>query len=61
MLEVLYLLFNEGYSASQGNEIIRWDLCREAIRGRLSDDWLKQLKRFALSSFLAYEVHCLDA
>lgn len=32
VLKVLYLLFNEGYSASQGDEIIRWELCREAIR-----------------------------
>jgi RNA polymerase sigma factor (sigma-70 family) len=30
--EVLYLLFNEGYSASQGDRLIRWELCREAIR-----------------------------
>lgn len=30
--EVLYLLFNEGYSASQGDTVIRWELCREAIR-----------------------------
>lgn len=30
--EVLYLLFNEGYSASQGDRLIRWELCREAMR-----------------------------
>jgi RNA polymerase sigma-70 factor (ECF subfamily) len=29
---VLYLLFNEGYNASQGQELIRWDLTSEAIR-----------------------------
>jgi RNA polymerase sigma-70 factor (ECF subfamily) len=29
--EVLYLLFNEGYSASQGDRVIRWELCREAM------------------------------
>jgi RNA polymerase sigma-70 factor (ECF subfamily) len=29
---VLYLLFNEGYTASQGDDLIRWDLCGEAIR-----------------------------
>jgi RNA polymerase sigma-70 factor (ECF subfamily) len=29
---VLYLLFNEGYSASAGAELIRRDLCAEAIR-----------------------------
>ncbi len=32
VLQVLYLLFNEGYSASQGNQLIREDLCFEAIR-----------------------------
>ena len=29
---VLYLLFNEGYSSSQPHELIRRDLCEEAIR-----------------------------
>src|SRR5205823_14462266 len=32
VLETIYLLFNEGYSASNGNDIIRYDLCEEAIR-----------------------------
>ena len=32
VLKVLYLMFNEGYSASGGNELIRRDLCFEAIR-----------------------------
>lgn len=32
VLDVLYLLFNEGYNASQGNEVIRQDLCDEAMR-----------------------------
>jgi RNA polymerase sigma-70 factor (ECF subfamily) len=32
VLETIYLLFNEGYSASTGNEIIRFELCEEAIR-----------------------------
>ncbi|HST03991.1 MAG TPA: sigma-70 family RNA polymerase sigma factor [Chloroflexia bacterium] len=32
VLEVLYLLFNEGYSAHQGEDLIRQDLCEEAIR-----------------------------
>src|SRR5207248_8785775 len=29
---VLYLIFNEGYTATSGNELMRWDLCDEAIR-----------------------------
>ncbi|GGA86641.1 RNA polymerase subunit sigma-24 [Puia dinghuensis] len=32
VLETIYLLFNEGYSASEGDDIIRCDLCVEAIR-----------------------------
>ncbi len=32
VLDVLYLLFNEGYNASHGEELIRVDLCQEAIR-----------------------------
>ena len=32
VLAVLYLLFNEGYKASAGPDLIRTDLCREAIR-----------------------------
>jgi RNA polymerase sigma-70 factor, ECF subfamily len=32
VLAVLYLMFNEGYSASSGTELIRTGLCDEAIR-----------------------------
>src|SRR5262245_62150825 len=32
VLQTLYLLFNEGYKASVGDNLIREDLCREAIR-----------------------------
>ena len=32
VLQVLYLLFNEGYNASGGEDLIRRDLCEEAIR-----------------------------
>ncbi len=36
LLEVLYLMFNEGYSAHAGEELVRHDLCAEGIRlGRL--------------------------
>lgn len=32
VLKVLYLMFNEGYAASGGDELVRKDLCIEAIR-----------------------------
>jgi RNA polymerase sigma-70 factor, ECF subfamily len=36
VLAVVYLIFNEGYTASSGDRLIRADLCHEAIRlGRL--------------------------
>jgi RNA polymerase sigma-70 factor (ECF subfamily) len=36
VLRVVYLIFNEGYSASFGDQLTRGELCREAIRlGRL--------------------------
>lgn len=36
VLQVVYLVFNEGYSASRGKALTRLDLCAEAIRmGRL--------------------------
>lgn len=36
VLQVIYLVFNEGYGATEGSRLLRADLCREAIRlGRL--------------------------
>jgi len=29
---VIYLIFNEGYGATSGDSLIRWELCAEAIR-----------------------------
>ncbi len=41
VLSVIYLVFNEGYSASAGNSLTRADLCGEAIRlGRLLSELL---------------------
>ncbi len=31
-LKVIYLMFNEGYSALEGEDLVRTDLCHEAIR-----------------------------
>jgi RNA polymerase sigma-70 factor (ECF subfamily) len=39
VLEILYLLFTEGYSSAQPDEMIRHELCEEAIRlARLVDE-----------------------
>ena len=36
VLTVVYLVFNEGYAATRGSQLVRTDLCAEAIRlGRL--------------------------
>lgn len=32
VLRTIYLLFNEGYSASDGDQLIRQDVCEEALR-----------------------------
>ena len=36
MLEVVYLIFNEGYAATAGDDLMRPALCQEALRlGRI--------------------------
>ena len=41
VLEVIYFVFNEGYAAHEGQDLIRQDLCAEALRlGRLSGVFL---------------------
>lgn len=43
VLAVLYLVFNEGYTSTQGDRLIREDLCQEAIRlTRLLHDLLPE-------------------
>lgn len=43
VLHVIYLVFNEGYSASSGETVTRADLCREGIRlGQLLLDLLPE-------------------
>lgn len=32
VLKIIYLLFNEGYKSAEGSNLIREDLCREAVR-----------------------------
>jgi RNA polymerase sigma-70 factor (ECF subfamily) len=43
VLAVVYLIFNEGHSASSGDQLVRTDLCDEAIRlGRLLAELLPE-------------------
>ena len=43
VLAVIYLLFNEGYSASSGDRLVRAELCHEAIRlGRLLNELIPE-------------------
>jgi RNA polymerase sigma-70 factor, ECF subfamily len=52
VLEVIYFIFNEGYTAHEGQDLIRHDLCAEALRlGILT----------ATSSIAAPRVHALVA
>jgi len=42
VLTVIYLVFNEGYAATRGDQLVRTDLCAEAIRlGRLVRELLE--------------------
>jgi len=42
VLRVVYLIFNEGYSASEGDRLVRGELCGEAIRlGRLLGELMR--------------------
>jgi RNA polymerase sigma-70 factor (ECF subfamily) len=52
VLDVIYFIFNEGYAAHEGDSLIRYDLCGEALRlGRL----------IAASSLAEPRVHALVA
>ena len=63
VLEVIYLMFNEGYTAHGGDALVRQDLCLEAIRlGRLvaaSD--LGGPPAHALVSLMAYQASRIPA
>lgn len=53
VLRVIYLVFNEGYSASSGASLTRSDLSREAIRlGRLLLEMLPELEVMGLLALM---------
>jgi RNA polymerase sigma-70 factor, ECF subfamily len=62
-LETLYFIFNEGYAAHEGDDLIRRDLCVEALRlARLiAASSLASPKAHALAALLALESARLPA
>ncbi|WP_447980121.1 RNA polymerase sigma factor [Candidatus Nitrospira bockiana] len=53
VLRVVYLVFNEGYSASSGGSVTRHDLCGEAIRlGRLLAQLLPEPEAIGLLALM---------
>jgi RNA polymerase sigma-70 factor (ECF subfamily) len=62
VLHVVYLIFNEGYSASGGDVAIRPDLCVEAIRlGRLMADLLPDPETHGLLALMLLQDSRRDA
>jgi RNA polymerase sigma-70 factor (ECF subfamily) len=64
VLEVVYLLFNEGYKAEGGDDLIRVELCREALRlGRAlaASPRTATPAAHALVSLMAFQAARLDA
>ena len=56
VLSVLYLIFNEGYSATSGDSLVREDLCTEAIRlaGVLAELMPDEPEALALAALLNF-------
>lgn len=64
VLEVLYLMFNEGYATSDGTELVRSDLCAESLRLSSHLGSLEATARpavHALSSLLLFQASRLPA
>jgi RNA polymerase sigma factor (sigma-70 family) len=64
VLRVLYLMFNEGYKSSTRDEVIRRDLCDEAIRlnGLLAEHGLtRQPQTLALLALMYFQAARFDA
>jgi RNA polymerase sigma-70 factor (ECF subfamily) len=56
VLQAIYLLFNEGYNSSNKSDLIRKDLCEEALRLALmltENEYINQPKCYALVALMA--------
>ena len=62
-LEVVYLMFNEGYAAQSGEDLVRQDLCGEALRlGRLlATSSVGMPQTHALVALMAFQAARLPA
>ncbi len=64
VLKTLFLIFNEGYKASEGEQLIKRDLCIEAIRLALilhSNPLTKSTELSALLSLMCFKVARFDS
>ena len=64
VLKVIYLLFNEGYSASQGDLLIRKNLCEEAIRLNqiiLDHEHCQKSQSYALMALMYFHMARFEA
>lgn len=64
VLKTLYLLFNEGYFSKTGNQLIRKDLCSEAMRLALvltENPWTDTPQANALLALMCFQSSRLDA
>lgn len=63
VLEVIYLMFNEGYAAHEGEDLIRTDLCDEALRlGQLiATSSIAEPRAHALMALMALQAARLPA
>ena len=63
VLEVIYLMFNEGYVAHSGEDLVRHDVCREAMRlGRsIAESTIADPAADALVSLMAFQASRIPA